>query len=142
MHQKIYPPLPARRRVLIADDSAAFRTAVSRLLEQLSEVELVGVAADGEEALDLVENTRPDLVVMDLKMPRLDGLRTAIKLRAEFPRVRVIIISLHDSAESKAASRAAGAVRFIPKHRVRQELPDAIAELFPDASDPAEENLA
>lgn len=136
-------PLPARLRVLIADDSGAFRTAVSRLLEQLSAVELVGVAADGEEAMELVASLRPDLVLMDLKMPRLGGLKATLKIRAQFPRVRIIIITLHHSAEAKAASLAAGAVRFISKHRVRQELPAAIAELFPAASHPAaEETLA
>ena len=128
------PAAPELIRVIIADDSDAHRTAIRRLLEQLPEVELVGIAEDGEEALDLVARTQPDLVLMDLKMPRLDGLVTTIKLRAEFPGVRVIIVSRHDSAESKAVSLAAGAVRFIPKYQMQQQLADAIAEVFPDAT--------
>lgn len=120
-----------RIRILIADDSAAFRNAVCRLLEKLPEVEVVGTAEDGQEAVDLVVRTRPDLVLMDLKMPRLSGLLATRKLRAEFPGVRVIIITLHASAQSKAASEAAGAVQFIPKHRLRDDLPGALAQLFP-----------
>ena len=126
-------------RILLADDSAAFRGAVSKLLEQLPQVEMVGVAADGYEALDLVASQRPDVVLMDLKMPRLNGLLATRKLRAEFPGVRVIIITLHDSAESKAASVAAGAARFIPKHRLRHELPAALTQLFPGHDGGAEE---
>jgi len=115
-----------RVRILIADNSAAFRDAFGLFLERLPQVELVGVAADGEQALALVASTRPDLVLMDLQMPRLNGLQATRKIRAKFPGVRVIMITIHDSKAAKAASIAAGADRFIPKNRLRDELSGAM----------------
>jgi DNA-binding NarL/FixJ family response regulator len=128
-----------RIRVLVADDSAAFRNAFGLFLERLPQVEVVGIAEDGEHALILVASLRPDLVLMDLKMPRLNGLQATRKLRAEFPGVRVIMITLHDSKEVKAASTAAGADCFIPKRCLRDELPGALAQLFPGRPGGAEE---
>ena len=106
-----------RIRVLIADDSAAFRNAVGLFLERLPQ----------------------DLVLMDLQMPRLDGLQATRKIRAKFPNVHVIMISLHDSQELRAASAASGADRFILKHCLRDELPGALAQLFPGRAGGAEE---
>jgi DNA-binding NarL/FixJ family response regulator len=127
-----------RIRVLIADDSAAFRNAFGLFLERLPQVEVVGAAEDGEHALTLVASLRPDLVLMDVKMPRLNGLQATRKIRAEFPEVHVIMITFHDSEELKAASVAAGADRFIPKLSLREELPRALAQLFPGRSGGAE----
>ena len=120
-----------RIRVLIADDSAAFRSAVGLLLERLKHVEVVGAAEDGQHALALVAALRPDLVLMDVSMPRLDGLEAARRIRADFPGVRVIMIALDDSEELKAACAASGADAFIPKRCLRDELPGVIAQLFP-----------
>ena len=119
-----------RIRTLIADDSAVCRRAVWLLLAKLPQVEMVGAAEDGVDAVALVASTRPDLVLLDLQMPRLDGLQAARKIRAEFPGVRVIMTTFNDSAESKAASVASGVDRFIPKACLRDELPGAIAQLF------------
>jgi DNA-binding NarL/FixJ family response regulator len=119
-----------RIRTLIADDSAVCRRAASLLLAKLPQVEMVGAAEDGVDALALVASTRPDLVLMDLQMPRLDGLQATRKIRAEFPGVRVIMTTFNDSAEWKAASAASGADRFIPKECLRDELPGAITQLF------------
>ena len=118
-------------RILIVDDSAAYRSTVGLFLEGLKQVEVVGAAEDGDRALTLVASTRPGLVLMDLQMPGLNGLQTTRKIRDEFPDVRVIMISVHDSREWKVASMAAGADRFIQKHRLHDELPGAIAQLFP-----------
>ena len=117
-------------RTLIADDSALCRRAAEMLLAQLPQVQMVGAAADGVDVLALVASTRPDLVVMDLQMPRLDGLQATRKIRAEFPGVRVIIATFSDSEELKAASAASGVDGFISKERLRDELPSAIAQLF------------
>lgn len=128
-----------RIRVLIADDSAVFRTALERLLKGLPQVEMVGVAEDGVHALVLVASTRPDLVLMDANMPGLSGLQATRQTRAGFPGVRVIIITLHDLEELKAASLAAGAERLILKRNLRHELPEVLAQPFPNRLDGAEE---
>ncbi len=119
-----------RIRTLIADDSAVCRRAALLLLAKLPQVEMVGAAEDGVDALALVASTRPDLVLMDLQMPRLDGLQATRKIRAGFPSVRVIMTTFNDSEESKAASAASGVDWFIPKECLRDELPGAIAQLF------------
>jgi DNA-binding NarL/FixJ family response regulator len=119
-----------RIRTLIADDSAVCRQAAVLLLAGLPQVEMVGAAEDGFDALALVASMRPDLVLMDLQMPRLNGLQATRKIRAEFPGVRVIMTSINDSEEWKAASVAPGVDRLIPKVCLRDELPGAIAQLF------------
>ena len=119
-----------RVRTLIADDSALCRRAAALLLAKLPQVQMVGAAADGVDALALVASTRPDLVLMDLQMPRLNGLQATRQIRAEFPGVRVIMTTFSDSEQSKAASAASGVDGFISKERLRDELPSAIAQLF------------
>ena len=125
-------------RTLIADDSALCRRAAEMLLAQLPQVQMVGAAADGVDVLALVASTRPDLVVMDLQMPRLDGLQATRKIRAEFPGVLVIMTTFNDSEESKAASAASGVDWFIPKECLRDELPGAIAQLLSGRASGAE----
>ena len=122
---------PQPIRILVADDSAEFRSAVGQFLDRLPQVEVIGLAEDGEQALTLAARTQPDLVLMDLKMPGLNGLEATRLIRADLFRAHVIVITLHDSAELQAASLAAGADRFISKHPLRAELPGAIAQLFP-----------
>jgi DNA-binding NarL/FixJ family response regulator len=119
-----------RIRTLIADDSALCRRAAALLLAKLPQVQMVGAAADGVDALALVASMRPDLVLMDLQMPRLNGLQATRKIRAEFPGVRVIMTTFSDSEESKAASVASGVGGFISKECLRDELPSVIAQLF------------
>lgn len=123
-----------RIRTLIADDSASFRNALKQFLVCLPHIEVVGAAEDGEHALKLMPGTRPELVLMDVQMPRLNGLDATQRIRIEFPNVRVIMITLHYSDMWKNASAAAGADRFIPKGRLHDELPGALAQLFPDCA--------
>ena len=124
------PPL-RRIRTLLADDSDLVRGVVGLMLSRLSSVDLVGTAEDGVQALALADRERPELVLMDLQMPLLDGLEATRRLRARFPAMRVIIHSLHDTGAWKAVSLAAGADAFIPKLCLYEELPGAIARLFP-----------
>ena len=119
-----------RIRTLIADDSALCRRAAEMLLAKLPQVQMVGAAADGVDVLALVASTQPDLVLMDLQMPRLDGLQATRKIRAEFPAVRVIMTTFSDSEQSQAASADSGVDWFISKERLRDELPSVIAQLF------------
>ena len=119
-----------RIRTLIADDSAVCRRAALLLLAKLPQVEMVGAAEDGVDALALVASTRPDLVLMDQQMPRLNGLQATSRIRAEFPGVRVIMTTFNDSEDWKAASVASGVDWFIPKECLGDELPGAVAQLF------------
>ena len=119
-----------RIRTLIADDSPACRRVAGLLLAKLPKVQIVGAAEDGVDALALVATTRPDLVLMDQQMPRLDGLQATRRIRAEFPAVRVIVTTFSGSEKWKAASTASGVDWFIPKDCLPKELPGVIAEMF------------
>ena len=117
-------------RILIADDSCTLRDALVEYLAGLPHIEVVGLAADGEQAVTLAASLRPDLVLMDLQMPRLNGLEATRKIRAGFPEVYVIVMTLYDGAEWQTASAEAGAHRFILKDHLNDELHGALAQLF------------
>jgi DNA-binding response OmpR family regulator len=102
----------SHRRVLVVDDDARARTAVARLIQE--EGYEAGVAADGEEASGLLSTWRPDLVVTDLNMPRLDGRGLVQRVRTVLPGTPVIVISARGSAEA-AALDGLGAVDFFLK---------------------------
>ena len=126
-------------RVLIADDHDIFRYTLSRLVENLPRLELVGAAVDGPEALKLAAVLRPDLVLMDLDMPGLSGLEAAARIRESAPAVRVLIVTCDDSEEARAACLAQGADGFVSKDRLWPELQRAVAEVFPPSLHPGRE---
>jgi PAS domain S-box-containing protein len=111
---------PARRdaraiRVLLADDHKLSRQVVTALLRDQPDIEVVGEASDGQMAVELALRTQPDVVVMDVAMPRLDGLHATRRITAELPHVRVIGLSMHAEAEIAEGMREAGAVAYLPK---------------------------
>ena len=116
---------PVRRiRVLIADDRPWARAGLRALLSTRSEIEVVGEAADGREALGLVEVQRPDVVLLDAQMPVLDGLETTRLIKARWPEARVIVLTMHAAYRSEAL--AAGADRFLVKGGPTTQVFDAI----------------
>lgn len=109
--------MPSVLRVLIADDSVLYRTVIARSLESLGNVEIVGSAATGREALERIRNLSPDLVTLDLTMPELDGLGVLRQLKLEKHPCEVIMISAstRQGAESTLEALRLGAVDFIAK---------------------------
>ena len=113
-------PDPATR-VLVVDDYPATRASLCEFLEAHSGFEVVGAAADGEQALELAIDLAPDLILMDINLPGMDGLH-ATELIQERQPTRVIVVSIHDGDGWRAACAARGAQGFVPKHRIQQEL--------------------
>lgn len=111
-------------RVLIADDGTPSRNGLRALLASLPAVEVVREASDGQEAIRLIEDAQPDVVLMDVRMPELDGLRATRLIKRRWPRVRVVVLTLY--ATYLAEALAAGADSFLVKGCPTEELVNAL----------------
>jgi DNA-binding NarL/FixJ family response regulator len=113
-------------RVLLADDHDLFRAGICSLLERVSGVEVVGEAGTGQEALRLIRAHPPDVVLMDIMMPDLNGLDATARVAAKFPSVRVIILSMNAAEEYVLQALRAGAAGYLLKNCSPAELELAI----------------
>jgi DNA-binding NarL/FixJ family response regulator len=113
-------------RVMLADDHTLVRAGIRALLEKLPGVEVVGEAGDGREVLKLVKLHQPDVVLMDISMPGLNGLETALRMAKEFPDVRVIILSMHPNEEYVWQALKTGAAGYLLKKAATAELATAL----------------
>jgi two-component system nitrate/nitrite response regulator NarL len=118
-------------RVLLADDNARFRGVLRRLLERDPEIVVVAEAADGVEALDLADEVAPDVVLMDVSMPGLDGLEATYELKSRLPDVTVLMLSVGDKEQEIAAGLAGGAAEYLVKGGPAREIVDAIKRYGP-----------
>ncbi|HEY3247215.1 MAG TPA: response regulator transcription factor [bacterium] len=117
---------PRRIRILIADDHALFRRGVRRVMETSPEIEVVGEASSGEEAVRLVGDLAPDIVLCDVQMPRLSGLEAARMITSTSPRTRVIMLTVHADEEYLFEAIKAGAMGYLLKDSTPEELMHAI----------------
>jgi len=115
-----------RIRVLVADDHPAMRRALARLVCEHGRLELVGEAADGEHAMSMITRLAPDVALVDVRMPVLDGLRLLRRLRAEDCPARVLLISGSDDSEIAHEAICLGAAGFLSKDAEEAEICDAI----------------
>ena len=113
-----------RCKVLIADDNARARNGLRALLAVQQKIEIVGEAVDGRQAVQMVQEFQPDVVLMDVRMPRMDGLEATRQIKARWPQVRVVVVSMYTTHRTHAL--AAGADRFLSKGCPVEELLEAI----------------
>jgi DNA-binding NarL/FixJ family response regulator len=125
---------PAPVRVLLVDDQGLFREALATLLGVRAEVAVVGEAANGDEALRRAAELRPDVVLMDLRMPVLDGIAATRRMRVEQPDMRVIALTTFDDEEEVFAALRAGAVGYLLKDVSSARLVEAILAAARDES--------
>src|SRR5687767_9874765 len=102
-------------RVLVVDDHAAVRSTLVAYLGVEPELEVVGEAADGQQALDIASRLKPDLVLMDVRMPVVDGIEATRRLKASRPKTRVVLMSGHAEDDLREAGLDAGATAFLLK---------------------------
>ena len=105
----------AKIRVLLADDHKLVRAGIRALLQTVADVEIVAEAADGREALSLIAAHHPDLALMDITMPGLNGLDATARIGRTFPRTRVVILSMSADEDSVLKALRAGAVGYVVK---------------------------
>ena len=113
-------------RVLLADDNNLVRASMRALLEKLSDVEVIGEARDGNEALELIEKCRTDVALIDIAMPAMDGLQLTSRLTKQLPDVHVLILSLYADESFVRGALRAGATGYLLKGAAREELKLAV----------------
>ena len=116
-------------RVILADDQAMVRAGISMLLDAEDEIEVVGTAENGLEAVELAEKEKPDLVVMDVRMPVMDGIeatRRIVQAHGDDDAVKVLVLTTFDEDDAVYGALRAGASGFLLKHAAPNELPQAI----------------
>ena len=119
-------------RILVAEDDEAFLDVLEAVLEAHVDFVVVGRARNGREAVDLAGRLEPDVVVMDIEMPVLDGVEATRLLRDLMPGVPVVAISGHDYEERVLEIRQAGAVDYVRKARLEDELPAVVSAAVRD----------
>jgi DNA-binding NarL/FixJ family response regulator len=113
-------------RVLIADDHGIVRSGIRLLLERQADIEVIGEAADGAEAREMAIRERPDLAILDVKMPKLTGLQATREIKSQAPEVSVLILSMHDDERYLFEALKAGASGYVLKAQADTDLLAAI----------------
>ncbi len=113
-------------RIILADDHAMFRAGLRSLIDGQEKLTVVAEAADGEELLALVRRVKCDLVVMDLSMPRMDGMQALAEMRQTFPSVKVLVLTMQKETEHFQQAMACGACGYVLKEDAFEQLIEAI----------------
>jgi DNA-binding NarL/FixJ family response regulator len=113
-------------KIIICDDQAVVRDGLEMLLTLEKDIQVLGTAQDGDEAVELVSKNQPDLVLMDLKMPGMNGIEATRQIRAKFPEVKVLVLTTYDDDEWVFDAIRAGASGYLLKDTPREEVVKAI----------------
>ena len=123
--------VPDRIRVLIADDHRLFGQALEAILATDDRLEVIGQAADGAEAVQLALSVDPDVILMDIAMPIMDGLQATKQIRKQKPQACILMLTGSNSRTDVDQAREAGAAGYVTKDRIAAELIEAILEVVP-----------
>ncbi len=116
-------------KVLLADDHSIVRAGLRRIVEESGEMEVVAEASDGKEAIQLVRKATPDVAVIDISMPGLDGLEVLSQLQAYDPKLPVLILTMHEEGQYVVRAIEAGAMGYITKQSAPEQLVKAIRKV-------------
>ena len=118
--------LPSKTRIVLADDHPLLRKAIRDLLEKEPHFSIIGEAGDGEEAVRLAVELKPDVVIMDISMPNLDGLQATRQIKAHYPDIAVLVLTIHTDDESILEILKAGAAGYLLKSAFGDEVAHAV----------------
>ena len=121
-------------RLLIADDHALVRSGLRSMLQREPGIEIVGEARNGREAVELCCSLRPDLVLMDVRMPEMDGLEATRAVKRELPETGVLMVTMHENRDYMLEATKAGAAGYVLKDASRNELLSAVRRVVDAAS--------
>lgn len=137
MSDRVYTPgatiteTPLKQiRTIVVDDSATALQTICSVAAREQNLTIVGMATNGNAALEMVRNLHPDLVLLDVEMPIMSGIEATPQIVRDSPATRVVIVTVHDSSELRRVCRERGADAFIAKAALRDELPVVVRELF------------
>jgi DNA-binding NarL/FixJ family response regulator len=119
---EVVPPA----RLLIVDDHDLIRESTQLMLEGEPDLEVVGEAVNGRHALELCRQLRPDIVLMDVRMPEMDGLTATREIKKEMPAISVLVVSAYESEDYRREASSAGATDYILKDAERHQLLEAV----------------
>ena len=132
-------------RILLADDHSIVRAGLRRIIEDSGDIEVVAEAADGREAVEKVRETLPDVAVIDISMPVLDGLEVVSQLHHYYPKMPILILTMHEEEQYVFRGISAGAKGYITKRSAPEQMVNAIRKVHAGGrylSDTAAESLA
>ena len=118
--------------ILVADDQALFREGLTSLIASQQDMRVVGEASDGTEAVEKAVELKPDLVLMDVRMPRMDGIEAAKRIKAQLPATRVVMLTISDLEQELFEAMRAGAVGYLLKNMKSRRLFDEIRGVMRD----------
>ena len=113
-------------RILVADDHALLRDGIRSLLGAYDDLDIIGEAADGKESVEKAEELVPDIIIMDIAMPTMDGIQATRLIMKQLPDTKVLILTQHDNREYISLCQEIGAAGFVPKRALARELVSAI----------------
>jgi len=122
--------LPRQIRVVVVDDSPDFQEVVCALLNLEDSIEIVGTAGDGSGAIQAASELHPDVILMDVQMPYMNGVTTALLLSQHFPEIRVILMSADESLQTRIACQSSGARAFVYKPTFRTQFYGALEKVY------------
>jgi DNA-binding NarL/FixJ family response regulator len=121
---------PKRIRILVVDDHPMLREGIAAAIARQTDMVLVGEAVNGREAIEVFRTARPDVTLMDLQMPEMDGVDAILSIRADFPAARIIVLTTYKGDVQALRALKAGAKGFLLKSALRKEMIDAIRTVF------------
>ena len=117
-------------RVILADDHRLIRQGIKKILSEFPYIKVIGEAGDGSELLEILKKSTPDLVILDIRMPHLDGIETSVKIKHNFPQIKILFLTMYGEREYLDRAISTGAEGYLLKSDVATELENAITAIM------------